>query len=210
MTIQFDVYTDLDINEYMEKHYGNVSFEVIRSIPSQWSKNVSYLVRSFDGMVINQSAINLGYFDDYRPGISCVVSTPKGFVTVTYSGENENCKSVIDAPDEMKQAYKNHVAYQRRKVEVQRKIDTRNGYINASREMGYTNYHIAKKLHRGLPDQYYEAVKLVSQFRNGKLRSEFRASLAAQIFNWLMDPNPQYKSPLSPKQASYLMPRKYY
>ena len=35
-----------------------------------------------------------------------------------------------------------------------------------------------------------------------KFRNEFRAKLAEQVRNWLNDPEPKYRTPLSPKQMA--------
>lgn len=210
MAIQFEVYTDMDIAAYMVEKFGEAEFTVVSKREYTYTKNVSYTILGFEGKVVSVRHCNFGYYDDYRPGADCIVKTSKGFVTVPVGLETIGNFGKVDASAEIINEYNQHLAYLARKREVQKRLDDRKKYIELSRQMGFDCYHIAKKLHSGVPDYFYEAVKLVATFRKGNIRSAFRASLAAQILNWLLDNEPKYKSPLSPKQMGFLAPRKFY
>ncbi len=115
------------------------------------------------------------------------------------------CGSEVDAGPELMEKYRQHLARCARVYRVRGKVDLRHDLIEDARKAALKSYHVAKKLRDTLgPEAYERLIVLLSSDAHGRLRSKFRKSLAAQVRSWLADPAPQYASPLSPRQASYL------
>lgn len=203
--------TKLDFNDYtlaeiIQRNFKTDEFDIISS--SENGKH--YIVEIFKGKVVKYHQVNLAFYDDYRPGLEITVYDNGTINKVSISCEDENSKCIIDATYETVKAYNEHVAYEKRKEYVQRKLRIRRNFINDAAGIGFT-YHDMKRLHQTMDnDNYVEAVKLLKSFKQEKLRSEFRKSLAAQIYNWMTDPEPLFLKPLSLKQMSFLQPYKPY
>ena len=169
----------------------------------------TYSVVGMVGKVVEVSSVNLAYFDDYRPGYRVVYKTCDGFKHITLSDEiGENAK--VDATPDVAAEYKAHLAYKARKYEIKKRLAERALMKDQAKRMGFNTYHDAVKLKKAMSCDWYEVIKLMTSFTKGTIRSPFRSSLANQIFNWVNDPNPQFKKPLSPKQERTLVPYKPY
>lgn len=223
MAATFGIYVnkDEDINETIVARIGhNANHKIVyMTIPTKYSGQTVF-VEAFEGQVISSRHCNLAAFDDYRPGSSFLVPvtnaegeiTYKSF-TVSHEMYDRFAESVsVDASDDIKAAYNAYKEYEYRKHNVMKKWEERNDRIQDAKDAGLPNYHYAKRLLNVSPSttNYYEGIKLLKTFKNGKMRSSFRISLATQIMNWVMDSNPLYKSPLSPKQWNTLVPYKTY
>lgn len=59
-----------------------------------------------------------------------------------------------------------------------------------------------KKLERALSSR--QSVEAIVKLLGQRLRSPFKKSMAKQIRDWLADPNPQFRTPLSAKQMQWV------
>lgn len=69
-------------------------------------------------------------------------------------------------------------------------------------ELGLQTRKQLKRLENcGIKD---DVTRLKTLLKTKKFRSEFRAKMAAQVRDWINDPQPKYATPLSPKQMQYI------
>jgi hypothetical protein len=198
---------NVTMDERIQKNLKTTDYEILEIIENDYSFNA--IVKCFEGQVISTQSCNLAYFDDYRPGVKITVFDGE-IKHIHNSCECPKSSAKVDASEDVITAYENMVAYNLRKVNVIKRLQQREQYMEDGKAIGMT-YHKAKKLHQVFDhDQYNEAIKLLKSFINERIRSEFRMSLASQIFHWLNDPNPKYNKPLSPNQVRFLRPYKPY
>lgn len=115
----------------------------------------------------------------------------------------------VDAPETVKEQFATYLAYQKRKSEVKKRLAQRAQLVEDSRRAKLKDMFVAKDLQKACGDYYYEVIKLLASNANGKLRSEFRKSLANQVVKWI-DGDRKYCSPLSPKQFGFLNTKRNY
>lgn len=206
--------SDKNINTTITETFGDCDFDVLKTHTSKYGAT-TYTVQ-VNVPTFNCSSVNVGYFDDYRPGIAFVVvinkDGKKRFINYSISAETEHARAVNDASIEDKEAYTAARLYERRKDEIIRDLEIRKNDMRLAKEMGLKNRHMVTKLRKATPEgnYFYEATKLLRSYHADRLRSSFRMSLALQITNWLLSDENRFNSPLSPKQWSYLMPKKFY
>lgn len=112
--------------------------------------------------------------------------------------------SKVDASPEIIAEYKAWKVKCDRAYRIQLKWNRRKADMMTARELQLDSYHQVRKLRR----IYKEDVEVIyCLLRVKKFRSKFRESLSNQIRTWLREDNPQYKYPLSFKQAEALFRR---
>jgi hypothetical protein len=108
--------------------------------------------------------------------------------------------SCVDAPPELMEKYKEHLAAEA-KAKERTYFEQRKRRLEEACAAAEITPEQYRKLWAALNDEDFRAIiKLLST----NLRSDFRKSLASQVREWLADPNPKYRSPLSPKQLQYV------
>lgn len=196
------------LDEKVKKFYKTSVYDVVKE--ANHNSHNAYDVEIFKGKVVKTESVNLGWFDDYRPGLKAVAFEDGIIKSACVSTEYVPYTCEKDADDATINAYNAKIKYNKRKAYIQKRLDDRKAFMELGNEIGFT-YHDMKKLKDVVGDDYYyEAFALLKSFKNETLRSQFRKSLAAQIYNWMTDPAPQYSTPLSPKQLQFLKPYKPY
>lgn len=96
---------------------------------------------------------------------------------------------------------------------VRRALAERAKLIEARKELNLDTYHEMRRLWRAFPVHEYTSAhynefltyrKIERLLKVKNFRNPFRASLAAQVRNWLKEKNPTYRTPLSPRQMQFL------
>ena len=214
VTFTINLKKEVSLEDHIIKTYGNQKFQLVAT--KEYETTIYYTVESFYGLVFN-AFVEYGGFDRDIPYVVAHAKAANGnFVQVIANMVSENGREHyqynIDAPETFKQEYKEYQLYKLRKANIQKQLRDRKYMMETAKNIGAPNYIIVKKLRKAAEQNgdFNEVVKLMKSFKKGTIRSEFRQSLAIQIFNWMNDPAPTYKSPLSPKQFSYLRPYKAY
>jgi hypothetical protein len=214
VTFQMSLNTDASVEDYIRNTYGDQEFKILGT--KAYDTMTFYTIESFYGMVFN-SRVEYGGFDRDMPYVLVTAKAANGkFVEISASMKYENHRETYlyenDAPHAVVQEYADYLAYKRRKGKVEDRLNDRKFLIKTAKEIGAPNYHAVKKLRMAASynGDFYEVIKLLKSFKKGTIRSQFRMSLAIQIFNWLNDPAPKYNSPLSPKQFGYIRPYRPY
>lgn len=110
--------------------------------------------------------------------------------------------ATIDAPEEIKKLAEAYELKMFRKSCAKMLLCDRRYWIQDRKEIGLKSYLPLKRLAKAVSkERYTSALKLL---RTKKFRSDFRKSLFNQIITWASQKKPQYHSPLSDKQWSYL------
>lgn len=111
----------------------------------------------------------------------------------------------IDASDELKQKYYDHLEYKYRKERVLRRWNERKAYHNMAREWNVASFMDVLRVKRAVAgtNGAFDAIDRLMCVK--KFRSQFRASMATNVRNWLADANPKYSSPLSYKQLCCIL-----
>lgn len=151
---------------------------------------------SYIGCVVDMYEQN-GYHDSYFHAVIYLENEDRAFdheyAATAYGGGGN---AWIDASDELKAKYRD---YLERKAQAARDAE-----IEELMTEGVPAY-LCNRLYRRLKrsDIYRGCVKLLA---TKKFRSEFRKSLCNQLIAWLLENEPKYASPFSPKQSEYLLP----
>jgi predicted DNA-binding protein YlxM (UPF0122 family) len=214
VTFTLNLNKEVSVEDHIRNTYGDQEFKIIGS--RAYETVVYYTVESFYGAVFN-AKVEYGGFDRDIPYLMVITKAANGqFFHIPANSIMDGYREVyqyeIDAPAEYKTEYAAHLAYNARKANVEKRLQDRKNMMEIAKEIGAPTYHVAKNL-RNAANKYgdfNEVLKLLKSFKKGTIRSEFRMSLATQIFNWINDPAPQYNSPLTPKQFSCLRPFKAY
>lgn len=214
VTFTLSLNKDVSVEDHIRETYGEQEFKIVGV--KEYDTVTYYNVESFYGMVFN-SRVEYGGFDRDMPYLMVTAKAANGkfvhlSVVCTVEGYRETYLYENDAPPQIVKEYKDHLEYLRRKSLVENKLTDRKRLMEISKEIGAPSYHVVKKLRFAANQHgdFYEVIKLLKSFKNGTIRSEFRMSLAVQIYNWINDPAPKFSSPLSPKQFGYLRPFKRY
>lgn len=214
VTFTLNLKKEISVEEHIRATYGDQEFKIVGM--KEYDTCTYYDVESFYGAVI-QSYVEYGGFDRDIPYVMIVAKAANGkFFHIGANCKTEGHRETYlyekDAPESFTKDYADHLAYKRRKLEVENRLNDRKEMIEVAKEIGAPNYHVVKKLRDAATkySDFYEVTKLLKSFKKGSIRSEFRMSLATQIFNWMNDPAPKYNSPLSPKQFGYIRPFKAY
>jgi hypothetical protein len=118
-----------------------------------------------------------------------------------YTRSENMATALIDAPAEIVALWNAEKALKAKKIRVGTKIQKRAEMIQVRKAAGLETYHQLKKLYYVAPiSKHYELDRLLT----AKLRSGFRISLRQQIINWLNDPAPKFRNPLSPRQWEFV------
>jgi hypothetical protein len=199
---------DTSFEDHAKSFLKTDQYKIVETIETVYG--ITTYVECYVGKVVSINPCNLAFHDDYRPGAEVKVFNNGEIKRLHISYEDARQSAKVDADEATMIAYKNLIAYNIRKNEIKNKLKERKNFMEDANIVGIT-YHKMKKLHNAIGDEKYnEAVKLLKSFMNERIRSDFRKSLASRIFHWLIDPAPQYKSPLSSKQLQYLIPFKRY
>lgn len=203
-------YTDEAIAEFYDSLESKIErgYVPLRTIKSQYSNAFNIEFSSHEGRTIKVTTETKYYFDDDRPyeHTHAIVWSLDENGKRVYKNIPCMSSSFVDATPEDIALYNKHIEYVKREKRVlDRLYQNRTRYIKAARKAGYDNYHIIRKLHGGVGEEKFAAaVKLVEGFKNNKLRSEFRKSLAKQIVSWMEEKENKYRRPLSPRQLDYI------
>lgn len=118
----------------------------------------------------------------------------------------------VDATPEVKAEYADYLARlaaHKRQVERNAKAvvlhELRVDIKSVALQYGFKTYRLQALRHVYTESDFKNVLDLL--FKN--IRSEFKKSLRKQVVAWLQDEHPDYKTPLSPKQLSYLVPVDY-
>lgn len=156
-------------------------------------------------------------FDDYRHWTVAIYLDAKGEYREYSLGEG-TYTAKVDAPaEEIAKYHAFKVAESERlqaeRLAKQRRDDIEKRWAISRRaggdriEAGLKDRNEYLKLQKAFyGENFNHALKLLKQYQSAKLRSSFRVSMAEQILNWLRDPNPKFRTPLSAKQLEYLAP----
>ena len=104
----------------------------------------------------------------------------------------------VDASPELMEKYVAHCVREERHQKAVHLVHKHNERLLQAHHMGVTLSQY-KRL-KELGSDSYDILYTLLGTKN--FRSEFRAKLAEQVRNWLNDPEPKYRSPLSPKQMA--------
>jgi hypothetical protein len=104
----------------------------------------------------------------------------------------------VDASPELMLKYAMHLVRKERHKKAVHLVHEHNARWLQAHHMGVTLGQY-KRLKRLGADSYDILYTLLG---TKKFRNEFRAKLAEQVRNWLNDPEPKYRTPLSPKQMA--------
>ena len=104
----------------------------------------------------------------------------------------------VDASPELMEKYRAHEVREERHQKAVKLVHDHNERWNQAHHMNVTLSQY-KRL-KDLGSNSYEI--LYTLLGTKKFRNEFRAKLAEQVRNWLNDPEPKYRTPLSPKQMA--------
>jgi hypothetical protein len=172
--------------------------------PLEWRREQVCVYDYAHGMVVSEREMN-GYDDsdfyatywDGEKFVETMVGTTRGW--------SYPCGSNIDAGPELMAQYEAHLKQRDRARRALVKRIDRKRLMQDARDAGLKSYLVAKDLRGQMGrDRYAALIKLLASEQGGRLRSKFRKSLAAQVRNWLADPAPKYRLPLSPRQMGYL------
>lgn len=105
-----------------------------------------------------------------------------------------------DATPEIMAKYNAWELARKRRNKIIKKVELR-AMIKSDAKLVGLSYFEAKRLHATC-DSYYESVLRLMGTK--KFRSTFRASLAAQVREWLATDTPKHATPLSPRQMGFL------
>ena len=118
----------------------------------------------------------------------------------------------VDATPEVKQEYADYlaaIAAKRvaivRQNKLERLVEFRAQCKRLGVAYGFKAFRLLALRNRYNPADYQNILDLLEK----NIRSGFKKSLRQQLVNWLADENPNYATPLSPKQVSYLVPVAY-
>ena len=153
----------------------------------------------YAGMVVEKGMVDLQIMSDvweYTPyGIVYDVITDRH--TLVYG------KAEVDASPELIALYKKCVTRENRHMEACRKWGEHNRKIEMAHR---TNLSLKeyKKLCRTYGGKVFDGC--VELLCVKKFKSQFRASLANQLRDWLANPEPKYRLPFSRRQEECVMP----
>lgn len=168
----------------------------VSAYPEEGTKTIKQYVFSYcHGMIIRTYERNQ-YHDSY---FYAVVFDGKHESHVQYAATAygcQGCHAQVDASEELLALYKEFKAKQHEEAVMLR--------IEQLMKDGVPAY-LCKRFNDRLDsfscDRKESFLKLL---KTKKFRSDFRKSLCIQLKNWLLDDNPQYDSPFSPRQMNYL------
>lgn len=144
-------------------------------------------------------------YEDIRDMYGCVWNeTTQNVEIVDIKSDEEYLKSKADASDAI---WDKAVAWAQKIVrghKAKKTWETRQWEIETAHECGLTRPQYVR-LEAALGKYTYPVRKILASYKNNRLRSEFRKSLAKQVMDWVKDKAPKYKSPLSPKQIGALI-----
>lgn len=194
----------MSLDDCVECNYATSNFSIIDE-----NEN-NFHVELFSGKVVMVQMKNLGWHDDFRPGISATVFDNEEEKKITFSTEyyGDMFASFADIDGDL-DAYRDFIEYKSRKARVSSQYNLRKKFKNHAKEIyaGEVTYHKFQELYNFYgTEKYDEIIKLLTSFKNERLRSKFRKSLASQLYHWILDPAPKYKKPLSPNQTRFLVP----
>lgn len=168
----------------------------VSAYPEEGTKTIKQYVFSYAHGKVIRCYENNQYHDSY-------------FYAIVFDGENEShiqyastaygcqgCHAESDASNELLNDFK----------KFKKKQDEENNLLQIELLMqdGIPAY-LCKRFHEKLKGfQIRDKERFLNLLKTKKFRSEFRKSLFNQVKNWLLDDNPQYNSPLSPRQMNYL------
>lgn len=201
-------HTAKNLAEYISNTYKTDEFEIIGE------DEHNFHVEMYKGKVVMVRHVNLAFHDDYRPGTSGTVfddGVVKFFkVSTEYYKDSFQDSIKFDADDATMKAYRDKLEHDNRVHTIKKRLSLRNKFKNDAKKIDpELTFHKMQKIYNMYGEtRYDECVKLVVGFKNEKLRSKFRISIASQIYHWILDPAPMYKKPLSPNQEKALEPYK--
>lgn len=111
----------------------------------------------------------------------------------------------VDASAEVMERYRASSTYKVRRMMVMARRQASKERFAFARMVGCTPQAVVRfntcPLH---PTHRDRIIKLLTSFKAGKLRSKFKMSLAQAVIDWMLDPEPKFKTPLSTVQLGYL------
>lgn len=155
------------------------------------------MVETYRGRVVNLREMNAYDDSDFYATVQgndgkffeVMYATTRGW---TYAND-----AVIDASESVKNDYRQWL----RRNHIMERLAIRCNRRELAGSMQLNRFQL-RKLEKGC-GVYFDCVKVLLTTK--KFRSEFRASLAKQVRDWINNPNPQYDTPLSAKQLWYLV-----
>lgn len=112
--------------------------------------------------------------------------------------------ATVDATDEVKEKYQAWQREQQRLRQEAYKQEVEARRLRLMEDSGMEEEPFMK-LYNACRRGYIDAAcQLLRTRKHNRFRSNFRKSLADQIWNWAHDPRPKFRSPLSPKQWGFL------
>lgn len=110
----------------------------------------------------------------------------------------KDVRVIPDASPALVEQYREHMVRKERHEKAVHLVHKHNERLLQAHHMGVTisQYKRLKVLGSDSYDILYTLLG------TKKFRNEFRAKLAEQVRNWLNDPEPKYRTPLSPKQMA--------
>lgn len=181
----------------------------LSGIPAGWKNAVceGYTAREiYVGRVLGTGERN-GYDDsDFT---ATVWDDEKGdvavFVYATTRYPTYHLYAHIDATAEVLETYRTTQAYKVRHMMVMARRDASKDRYALARTLDVPPAAVKRLLTCPIhPHQRGAIIKLVSSFKAGKLRSNFKTSLAQAVMDWLNTPEPKFPTPLSKTQLGYV------
>lgn len=200
--------TAKNLAEYICNTYKTDEFEIIGEDAN------NFHVEMYKGKVVMVWQVNLAFHDDYRPGTSGTIfddGVVKKFeVSTEYYKDTFQDSIKFDADDETMKSYRDKLEHDQRVHTIKNRLKLRKKFkYDAKKIDPEVMYHKMQEIFNLYGEtRYNECVKLVVGFKNERLRSKFRISIASQIYHWILDPAPKFKKPLSPNQEKALEPYK--
>lgn len=129
-----------------------------------------------------------------------VASQPREIFFATTRGWSYPCySSKADATPEVRAAYQAYGNYQKRRAEIIRRRAERKRMFEIARKSGLQRQQV-ERLRGSVGSAWSGIEKLIT----ANLRSGFRKSMRDQVIAWATAEQPQYRTPLSPRQMAYL------
>lgn len=166
-------------------------------------------VRDFaDGCVVSLSEAN-GYHDSdfFATYYDAETDSFKRVMYATTRGWTYAAGASIDATPEVREKWQAHCDYLEKRSHVWRKRQRWNKIKTAAREAGISDLRRIVRLRNAVAksEEIFDAyVRLLRTRHHDRFRSNFRKSLADQVYAWVMSDDPKFRKPLSPKQERYI------
>lgn len=188
--------------DHNTESYAEGAYCPISSSYSESEKRI-ILWETYSGLCISEREYN-GYNDSdfYMTVWDTEKNEPKQIMFATTRGWSYPAYgSYVDATSEIQEKYKAWKTAADRRYRIIKRWNKRKEQNELANATGLSRKQLNKLSYCLSRDDYTAVIRLL---KTRNFRSKFRKSCAEQVRKWVAQDKPQYRSPLSYKQLSYL------